>query len=111
MLYKLESFGKIQGYSISWDKLIKIIDNIYPEEKLNNGWYRKWEANVWIKNEKSRIYLNLKYYRNFKLRKQKSLGYYDNINEKYIITDHYKTIIDAIAEFQKINLKKEGTQQ
>lgn len=39
-------------------------------------------------------------YRKFKLREEYSLGYYDNINNLYIITNHYKKVIDVIEKFQ-----------
>lgn len=100
MIYKLETFGNIQGYTISWKELSGIIDKIYPDGNLDNGWYRKWEANNWAKDDINRTYLNLKYYRKFNLREQKSLGYYDNVNCRYIITDRYKKVIDVIAENQ-----------
>ena len=42
MIYKLESFENIHGYTITWNDLSDILDKIYPDEALNNGWYRKW---------------------------------------------------------------------
>ena len=49
----------------------------------------------------NRTYLNLKYYRNFKLREQKAMGFYDNVNCRYIITDKYRKVIDIIAKYQE----------
>lgn len=101
MIYKLESFENIHGYTITWNELSDILDKIYPDEALNNGWYRKWTASNWIKNDIDRTYLSLKYYRNFKLREEKPLGYYDNLTKRYIITDKYRKIIDIIKEYQE----------
>ena len=101
MIYKLETFGQSQGYTITWKELSAIIDKIFPDENLDNGWYRKWEANDWIKADINRTCLNLKYYRNFKLREQKAMGFYDNVNCRYIITDKYRKVIDIIAKYQE----------
>lgn len=105
MTYNLVNFGKVQGYSIGWIELSDIIDKIYPKENLENDWYRKWTATDWTKANVNRTYLNLNYYRKFKLREQKPLGYYDNINCRYIVTDKYKKIIDVIAEYKRRNEK------
>lgn len=45
-------------------------------------------------------YISLREYRNSKLRAEHALGYYDNINGTYVITDRYKKVTDIIEKFQ-----------
>ena len=100
--YKLETFKDgTKGYEIPFDKLQNIISELYPEEKFGNGWYRKVNYNHWTKYEKDRTYISLKEYRNFKLRAEHKMGYYDNAEELYIITNKYASVMDVVKEWKE----------
>lgn len=98
--YVLEVFDDQKGYKIPWKELEKMLDTVYPDGDQGNGWYQKWNCNNWIKGDKDRTYISLREYRNSKLRAEHALGYYDNINGTYVITDRYKKVIDVIEKFQ-----------
>lgn len=36
-----------------------------------------------------------------KLKSETSLGFYDNVNNRYIISDKHKKVIDVIKEYEK----------
>jgi len=98
--YVLEVFDNQKGYKIPWKELEKIIDTVYPDGNQGNGWYQKWSCNNWAKAGKDRTYISLREYRISKLRAERALGYYDNINGVYVITDRYKKVTDVIEKFQ-----------
>ena len=96
----LEVFDNQKGYKIPWKELEKMLDTVYPDGDQGNGWYQKWNCNNWAKAGKDRTYISLREYRNSKLRAEHALGYYDNINGIYVITDRYKKVTDVIEKFQ-----------
>lgn len=98
--YVLEVFDNQKGYKIPWKELEKMLDTVYPDGDQGNGWYQKWNCNDWVKGGKDRTYISLREYRNSKLRAEHALGYYDNINGVYVITDRYKKVTDVIEKFQ-----------
>lgn len=103
--YVIDYFDNQKGYKIEWPELEKIIDTVYPDGNQGNGWYQKWNCNNWVKGDKDRTYISLKEYRNFKLRAEHALGYYDNKLGAYIISDKYKKVTDVIALFKSKNQK------
>lgn len=100
-MYELKKFDKVNGYEISFEELSKIIDAVFPEKQLSNGWYQVVVGNLWEKDDKKRNYLYFKEYRNRKPRGEHSLGYYDYVTGRYIITDRYKKVTDVIAKYQE----------
>lgn len=99
--YKLDYFDNRKGYKIKWPELEKIINTVYPDGNLGNGWYQKWTCNNWSKGNLDRTYISLRESRNYKTRAVHSLGYYDNAQEVYVVSDKYKKVTDVIALFQK----------
>lgn len=99
-MYTLEKFGNLEGYSIEWEELAEIIEKVYPDKELCKDWYRKWQVSNWVKEDKDRSYINLRTYHNKKLNSQESLGYYDNLERRYIITNHNVKVIDVIEVYQ-----------
>ena len=91
--YVIDYFDNQKGYKIEWPELEKIIDTVYPD------------GNNWVKGDKDRTYISLREYRNFKLRAEHALGYYDNKLGAYIISDKYKKVTDVIALFKSKNQK------
>lgn len=75
---------------------------MFPDGLNPDGTYQKIRENLWNKDNMSRTYLNVVYYRNYKQESQMSLGYYDNVNSRYIVTDVSGIkVFDVIASIQK----------
>lgn len=102
MELQLQEFGYMKGYEISWEELDKIIDKVFLEKNMENGWYQVVRGNIWEKGDKKRNYLTLKKYRNGKLRSEEKLGFYDYVEERYIITDRRTVITDVIEKYNEI---------
>ncbi len=98
-MYKLENFGVTQGYSIAWNELEKIIDTVY--EDRDDGWVYKCSYGNWSKENMNRTYIEINVYKSGRYESAISLGYYDNVNSRYIITDYRRKIIDVVAAYQK----------
>lgn len=93
---KMQDFSDgTKGYNISWKELEKILDEKYPKESSKNI-FKDWYVNNWKKNDKDRSYLTFRTYNKGK-RTDINLGYYDNISNRYVITDNYKTIHDVVS--------------
>lgn len=102
MKYKIEIFqNENKGYRIDFNALQEIISKLYPEETFGNGWYKNVYYNSWIKENKNRTYISLKEYRNYKLRSSHNLGFYDNVENVYVVTNKYSKIIDVIKEYME----------
>lgn len=103
----IEFSNGLKGYKISWKELEVILDTIVPERTLENGWYENWYCNNWEKEingvKYNRTYLFQKLFRNRELRKERKLGYYDNIEEAYIITDRRCNILDVVKLYLERN--------
>lgn len=107
-MYELTEFNNgLKGYKISWKELETILDTIVPESVLEKGWYENWYCNNWEKEingvKYNRTYLSQKSFRNRELRKERKLGYYDNIEEAYIITDRRCNILDVVKLYLERN--------
>lgn len=107
-MYELTEFSNgLKGYKISWKELADILKTVVPARTLENGWYEDWYCNNWEKEingvKYDRTYLSQKFFRNRELRKERKLGYYDNIEEAYIITDRKCNILDVV----KLYMEKE----
>lgn len=101
-MYKKETYGVTQGYAVTWQELKKAISEVFPDGLNSDGTYQKIRENLWNKDNMSRTYLNVVYYRNHKQESQMSLGYYDNVNSRYIVTDVSGIkVFDVIASIQK----------
>lgn len=75
---------------------------MFPDGLNPDGTYQKIRENLWNKDNMSRTYLNVVYYRNHKQESQMSLGYYDNVNSRYIVTDVSGIkVFDVIASIQQ----------
>lgn len=102
MEYKLETFRNgNKGYRINFNTLQEIIIKLHPEETFGNGWYRNVYYSFWIKEDKNRTYISLKEYRNYKLRSSHNLGFYDNVENVYIVTNKYSKVTDVIKEYME----------
>lgn len=106
-MYNLEEFDNRIGYKIPWDELEKMLDALYPDSTYGNGWYEGWKCNNWVKKDENenieydRSYLKLRRYKNRELKTERSLGYYDNLLEAYIITDRRSKVTDVVKEYQE----------
>lgn len=101
-MYKKETYGVTHGYAVTWQELKKAISEVFPDGLNPDGTYQKIRENLWNKDNMSRTYLNVVYYRNHKQESQMSLGYYDNVNSRYIVTDVSGIkVFDVIASIQK----------
>lgn len=105
-LYKLKEFPisekvSVKGYEITWKELNKILDIVYPDTKLNDKWFQKWVVTNWNKYDMDRTYIKLRQYKNQQIKKEIPLGYYDNINKRYIISDRSQKIIDIIEKYKE----------
>lgn len=85
-----------EGYKISWKRLEEKINKEYPKENFKNG-SRDWYVSNWQKGDYDRSYINVREYKNGSLRHEINLGYYDNKNGNYIVTDKNKTVYDVIS--------------
>lgn len=101
----LEKWENDEGYSITWKELEKILDIVFPDKKISDKWYQKWTCSDWKKGKYDRTYINLRQYKlgvmGSKLKSETSLGFYDNVNNRYIISDKHKKVIDVIKEYEK----------
>lgn len=107
-MYKLTEFNNgLKGYKISWKELANILCTVVPAQTLENGWYEDWYCYNWEKEingvKYNRTYLSRKSFRNRELRKERKLGYYDNIEEVYIITDRKCNILDVVKLYLERN--------
>lgn len=70
----------------------------YVEEECgnSNGWYSDWYVNNWSKGEHDRSYIEIKEFRNGKLRNVIKCGYWDNKKNEYISCDRYSKILDLV---------------
>lgn len=106
-MYELVTINENQkGYKISWEELEKILDKVVPDKELENGWYQKWHCNTWAKEingvQYNRTYITQVFSKNYKRRnKDKPLGYYDNIENAYIVTSNKNNITDVIKLFKE----------
>ncbi len=110
-MYKLAMIDeKRKGYKISWDELEKILNQVVPDKELNNGWYQNWRCNTWVREingvQYNRTYITQGLSRNYKRKNDKALGYYDNIEKAYIVTDSKWKITDVIEFYKKVKIKK-----
>ena len=101
--YVLEDFGKCKGYKITEQELFKITDIVYPERDYGDGWHEEVHGNIWEKDDKKRNYLKLKKCRNYKLRSEKTLGYYDYVSGVYVVRDYRMVAYDAIEKYNEMN--------
>lgn len=105
---KMQEFSDgTQGYKISWKELEKILYKKYPKESSKNV-FKDWYVNNWQKDGKDRSYLTFRTYNKGK-RSEIDLGYYDNISNRYIVTNNYKVIHDVVSGDEiKPKIKKSG---
>lgn len=101
--YILEEFGKDKGYKIEEQELYKIIDTVFPTRDFGEGWHEEVIGNLWEKEDKKRNYLKLRRYRNYKIRGEENIGYYDYVREAYIITSYRTVVTDAIEKYNKMD--------
>lgn len=101
--YILEEFGKDKGYKIEEQELYKIIDTVFPTRDFGEGWHEEVIGNLWEKEDKKRNYLKLRRYRNYKIRGEENIGYYDYVREAYIITSYRTVVTDVIEKYNKMD--------
>lgn len=102
MEYTLTEFGKDKGYKIGERELYRIIDIVFPTRDYGEGWHEETCGNLWEKADKKRNYLKLRRYRNYKIRGEEDLGYYDYIREAYIVTSCRTVVTDVIEKYNEM---------
>lgn len=102
MKYEIEEIGRDKGYKIGEQELYRIIDTVFPTRDFGEGWHEETSGNIWEKGDKKRNYLKLKRYRNYKIREEENLGYYDYIREAYIVTSYRIVVTDVIEKYNEM---------
>lgn len=83
---------------ITWKTVERAADKYVEDNGYNaNGWYTNWVANNWKKGSYDRTYIEIRNYRNGKLREVKKCGYWDNVKEEYVAMDRYSKVLDLLA--------------
>lgn len=102
MKYEIEEIGRDKGYKIGEQELYRIIDTVFPTRDFGEDWHEETSGNIWEKGDKKRNYLKLKRYRNYKIREEENLGYYDYIREAYIVTSYRIVVTDVIEKYNEM---------
>lgn len=70
---------------LTWDKLEKQLEKAVEEKGYSN-----YYVNNWNKGENDRSYIELRWYRNGKLKEVKKCGYWDNVKEEYVVESKFQ---------------------
>ena len=81
---------------MTWETVSAAMETAVKEKDMS-GWY----CNNWKKGDYDRSYLELRWYRNGKLKQTIKCGYWDNVAEQYITEDRYNKIYNVITKETK----------
>lgn len=96
--YLRENIKEVIEEKVTWKTIEKAAEK-YVEENgyFTNGWSMEWYVTNWKKGSHDRSYIEIREYRNGRLRTVKKCGYWDNIKEEYIAEDKYSKTINLLA--------------